>query len=120
MVPFRPADFAEDTGFERFVLGLLGSHRVKSAEPDAFHSIRRGSRSITLHVGPATIGGQSRDDLRNALMPVSFGTAYKVVDLLVEHVVRANGATKDRLHFTDKKKLIRTIRLRCRHSWGAA
>ena len=49
------------------------------------------------------IGGASlRDELRQSLRPLGFGAAYKVLDMLIEHVLRANGAGAGRLGYATK------------------
>jgi hypothetical protein len=48
---------------------------------------RRGS--MTVKIGPAVMGAQARAKLRRSLRPLGFGSAYKILDMLVEHVVRA-------------------------------
>lgn len=48
-------------------------------------------------------GGGGVEELRRALQPPGFGAAYKVLDLLVEHVLRANGASPGRIRRFDQK-----------------
>jgi hypothetical protein len=105
-MPFVAADFAEDTDLERLVLERLGTYRVRTEEPGAIHDHRgSGSGTTVIKVGTAVVGTSLRDDLRNALKPLGFGAAYKVLDMLVEHVLRANGAT-GRLRFDQKERSI--------------
>lgn len=103
---FAPADFAEDTDLERFVLDRLGTHRVRPVEPDAIHDIRCAPGSVTIKVGAAVAGTGRREELRRALHPLGFGAAYKVLDMLVEHVLRANGASAGRLTFEKKTRAL--------------
>jgi hypothetical protein len=51
-------------------------------------------------------GTRLREELRHALRPLGFGAAYKVLDMLVEHVLRANGAGTGRLTFQEKRKAL--------------
>jgi hypothetical protein len=92
---FSAADFADDTDFERFILDRLGTHRVRVASPGAIHDHRgaAGHGHVIIGVGAAEGGGRRRQELRQSLRPVGFGAAYKILDLLVEHVLRANGHT---------------------------
>lgn len=99
---FDPADFADDTGFERSVLARLGTHRVRVAEPKYIYD-RRG---ITGKLGMAEEGTGPREELRHSLHPLGFGAAYKVLDMLVEHVLRANGTLAGRLTFQEKRKAL--------------
>jgi hypothetical protein len=97
--PFSATDFAEDTAYERLVLDRLGTHRVRVAEPSYIHD-KRGTAGASGHVivkvGTATMGTGLRDELAQSLRPLGFGAAYKVLDQLVEHVLRANGISARR------------------------
>jgi hypothetical protein len=93
---FNPRAFADDTDYERFALDRLGPHRVRIAEPGLIYHDeanpeggRRGS--MTVKGGTAVMGAQAREELRRSLRPLGFGAAYKILDMLVEHVLRANG-----------------------------
>lgn len=104
---FNASDFAEDTELERFALGRLGTHRVRPASPGATHDIRpreKGGAQTVIAIGSIVSGASLRDELRNSLRPLAFGFAYKIVDMLVEHVLRANGATAPRLTFAEKAR----------------
>lgn len=94
---FMPTDFADDTDFERFVLDHLGSHRVRVGEVRMiFHDEARpagGSRTTISASGGASLGGTAREELRRSLSPLGFAAAYKILDLLIEYVLRANGLT---------------------------
>jgi hypothetical protein len=105
-VTFAPVDFAEDTDFERFVLDRLGTHRVRPVEPDAIHDVRGLPGSVTIKVGAVVAGAGLREELRRTLHPVGFGAAYKVLDMLVEHVLRANGASAVQLTFKNKTQTL--------------
>jgi hypothetical protein len=105
-VAFTPVDFAEDTDFERFVLDRLGTHRVRPAEPDIIHDVRGVSGGTTVMAGAAVAGAGLREELRRSLHPLGFGAAYKVLDMLVEHVLRANGTSAARLTFKEKKRAL--------------
>jgi len=83
---FNSLDFADDTAFERFALDQLGAHRVRVAEPKYIY----GRRGITGKLGMAEEGTRLREELRHSLRPLGFGAAYKVLDMLVEYVLRAN------------------------------
>jgi hypothetical protein len=85
---FSRTDFDEDTAFERFVLDRLGTHRVRPLEPSSIHDLR--SNAIAIKLGSAIEGAAGREQLRRDLEPLSFGAAFKVLDLLVEHVIRDN------------------------------
>jgi hypothetical protein len=105
-VTFSATDYAEDTDLERFVLDRLGTHRIRLAAPSATHDIRGRvagvGGTVYVKVGAAVMGGGGRDELARSLRPLGFGAAYKVLDLLVEHVLRANGAGSGRLSFERK------------------
>jgi hypothetical protein len=95
---FSASDFAEDTDLERFALDRLGPHRVRLGEPGAVYhdeaNPKGGGRGMSIVVGIAdSLGGASREELRESLRPLGFAAAYKVLDMLVEHVLKANGAT---------------------------
>jgi hypothetical protein len=105
-VAFAPVDFAEDTDYERFVLDQLGTHRVRPVEPGAIHDVRDASGHTTLKVGMVEAGAGLREELRRTLHPVGFGAAYKVLDMLVEHVLRANGASGVQLTFKNKTQTL--------------
>ncbi len=49
-----------------------------------------------MKVGTAVAGAGARNELAQSLRPLGFGAAYKVLDLLVEHVLRANGEYRRR------------------------
>jgi hypothetical protein len=105
-VTFSATNYAADTDLERFVLDRLGTHRIRLAEPTATHDVRGRvggvGGTIFVKVGEATTGLGARDELARSLRPLGFGAAYKVLDLLVEHVLRADGAGPDRLTFEKK------------------
>jgi hypothetical protein len=105
-VTFSPSVYAEDTDFERFVLDRLGTHRTRFAEPTAIHDVRGRvdgvGGNITVMVGAATTGLAARDELARSLRPLGFGAAYKVLDLLVEHVLEANRRGSGRFPFSVK------------------
>jgi hypothetical protein len=102
---FNPSDFAADTDFERLALDRLGTHRVRPADPDMVYHLESnpvGGGSIHVSLGPAEEGTASVNKLRRALQPLGFGAAYKVLDLLIEHVLQDNGAPAGRLTFREK------------------
>jgi hypothetical protein len=105
-MPVSPADFAEDTSFERSVLDLLGTHRIEIQEPSSTHDIRGrvdgvgGNTTVQVGMIDSAFGG--REELRRPLRPLGFAAAYKVLDLLIEHVLRDNGAVFGRMRFDQK------------------
>jgi hypothetical protein len=106
---FRSKDFADDTEFERLVLERLGTYRVKVADADmVYHLGEDGPGTRAIHVSLETvIGGAGLvEELRRDLHPLGFGAAYKVLDQLVEHVLRDNGASSGRLTFAAKLKAV--------------
>jgi hypothetical protein len=110
-MPFNPNDFAEDTDYERFTLDRLGPHRVRIADPNFIYLDEADTgggrrRSIRVTLTPAESGGQAREELLSSLRPVGFGAAYKILDMLVEHVLRANGARGRRLNFDQKTRAL--------------
>jgi hypothetical protein len=106
-VAFSPGDFADDTDFERAVLDRLGTHRVRFKPPDDWvYNLRGGRREIQVTVG-SVLGGSGGEDLRSALRPLGFAAAYKTLDMLIEHVLRANGATAGRLTFQGKQNRVK-------------
>ena len=100
---FSPLDFADDTAFERFALDELGARNVRVPEPKYMYSSRRG---IIGKLGVAEEGTRLREELRHSLSPLGFGAAYKVLDMLIENVLRANGAGTGRLTFQKKKRVL--------------
>lgn len=115
-VAFSARDFAEDTDFERFALERLGPHRVRPGDVDAiFHDeadpVGGGRRRKQIHtLEPAVSGAQAQEELRASLRPLGFGAAYKLLDMLVEHVLRGNGARSGRLTFEYKSKRLAATR----------
>jgi hypothetical protein len=108
-VSFSAQDFAEDTEYERLVLERLGTHRVRPAAPDMIYHLEsnpQGGASIHMTLGPAETGARRAEELRQALQPLGFVAAYKILDMLVEHVLRANGAPSGRLTFAAKNALL--------------
>lgn len=88
---FQPAGFAEDTDFERLVIGLLGTHRVRPAAPGAIYDARGKPRggNITVRVGTADSFGNRVEDLKESLRPVGFGA--RLQDLGHAHRARFAG-----------------------------
>jgi hypothetical protein len=108
-VSFSAQDFADDTEYERLVLERLGTHRVRPAAPDMIYHLEsnpRGGGSIHVTLGAAETGARRAEELRQALQPLGFVAAYKILDMLVEHVLRANGAPGGRLTFAAKIALL--------------
>src|SRR4051812_4094466 len=109
---FSPANFADDTDFERLVLDRLGTYGVRPEKPGVAVDLRGeqagGRGSMTGTVGGVVAGATRIDALLRSLRPLGFGAAYKVLDMLVEHVLRANGAGSGTLTFKAKKQLLRS------------
>lgn len=109
---FSPTDFADDTDFERLALELLGSYRVRVGKVGMiFHDEAHpaGGRRIAISAsGGASLGGRAREELRQSLSPLGFGAAYKILDVLAEHVLRANGVGGARLSFARKNQILAT------------
>jgi hypothetical protein len=107
---FSPSDYSDDTAFERLVLERLGVHRIRIDNPGAIVDVRGqppgGPKTISVTV-IATMGAGSRDELLQSLRPLAFGAAYKVLDLLVEHILRTNGAPIGKLTFVYKAKAVK-------------
>jgi len=105
--PFDPEKFAEDTEFERFVMDRLGTHRVRPPEPGSVHDTRGGGPgSITVRIGSVVAGASLVEEFRRSLHALGFSAAYKVLDMLIEHVLRASGASAGRLRFADKRRAV--------------
>jgi hypothetical protein len=107
---FSSSDFADDTDFERFVVGRLGTHRVRVPdEPGRIVHLERhprgGGKTIEAS-GGVSMGGRGVEEFRASLQPVGFGAAYKILDMLVEHVLRGNGVAANRMSFTRKNALV--------------
>ena len=102
---FNPINFAEDTSFERHILEILGVHRTQVDPPRNIYN----NNGITGEIGTAEEGVRLREELRNSLRSLSFGAAYKALDILIEHVVRANDPSIGRLSFIDKNKTLETL-----------
>src|SRR4051812_38453324 len=88
-------------------------HRVQVGEPGAiFHDEANPEgggrrRNVIVSVGSVDAGGRDREELRQALRPVGFGAAYKILDMLIEHVLRANGVSNVRTFAQKTKALAR-------------
>jgi hypothetical protein len=106
---FNPSQFADDTDFERFTLDRLGPHRVRVAEPGLIYRDEanpKGRSSITVKLPSLVNDEAAREELRRSLRPVGFGAAYKILDMLVEHVLRANGLGPGPMDFKQKRKAL--------------
>lgn len=103
---FLPQDFADDTEFERFVLTSLGAHRIRPAPGGNFDMRGRAQGAVIELSGIASVGARRVEEFKASLRVLGFGTAYKVLDLLVEYVLRENGAPSKHLDFKDKRKRI--------------
>lgn len=101
---FNPINFAEDTSFERHILEILGNYRTQVDPPRNIYN----NNGITGEIRTAEEGVRLREELRNSRHSLSFGAAYKVLDILIEHVVRANDPSIERLSFIDKNKTLET------------
>jgi hypothetical protein len=82
-------------------------HRIRIDKPGAIVDVRGqtpgGGKTISVTL-TETLGAESREEILHSLRPLAFGAAYKVLDLLVEYVLRANGAPTGRLSFAYKAK----------------
>jgi len=110
---FSPSDFAEDTDYERFVLDRLGPHRVRISGPGFIYHDEANPeggrhRYMAVTISPALEGAEPREELRRSLRPVGLGAAYKILDMLVEHVLRANGVGGVRMSFKQKTQALLT------------
>jgi len=109
---FKATDFENDTDLERFALDLLGLHRVRVGKPrtcvhaEASPAVS-GSAHLTLGVAEAV--ERAREELRQSLRPLGFGAAYKILDMLVEHVLLANGVAARGLRFAEKNVELRKL-----------
>lgn len=104
---FVPADFADDTDLERLTVARLGAARHEADSTS--YDLRGLKRSDPLRIErtlTASVGFEARQELRQSLQPVAFGAAYKIVDMLVEHVLRSGGAS-GRLTFAHKTRVLR-------------
>jgi hypothetical protein len=108
---FSRSNFDDDTSFERFALASLGAHQVRPKERDAiFHlegSPRGGGATIDIAFA-ASLGTQRIEDFKASLRVLGFGAAYKTLDLMIEHVLRANGAPQGHLTFKAKAVAVTT------------
>ncbi|MBV8991119.1 MAG: hypothetical protein JO372_21395 [Solirubrobacterales bacterium] len=103
---FVPADFADDTDLERLTIARLGAARPKA--DGHIYDLRGQKRGDPLTIGrtlTASVGFEARDELRQSLQPLAFGASYKIVDMLVEHVLRSNRAS-GRLSFAQKTRAL--------------
>lgn len=108
-VPFDRSAFDEDTGFERLVMAQLGQHRLEIPEPTMVYHAEanpEGRGGMVVRIGPAEEGTQLRDDLRASLRPLSFGAAYKTLDMLIEYLQRAAHGAPDQA-YSEKVKWAR-------------
>lgn len=99
---FDPAEFSDDTDFERFVLERLGARRIQILEPKYIHE----EGNIVGILGVAMEGNKALTDLKESLRPLAFGAAYKVLDMLIEHVMRDNKVQNKRMSFSDKSRFL--------------
>lgn len=53
-------------------------------------------------VGTIVAGSGAIEEFRLSLRPLAFGAAYKTLDMLVEHTLRANSAGVGRMTFEQK------------------
>jgi hypothetical protein len=104
------SDLADDTALERFILDRLGTHRVRPHPPSTRYDLRNGQSVLIETVGAIAGGAGQREELRRNLEPLAFGAAFKILDQLVEHVLRDNGASRGRLTFVAKKQLLASSR----------
>lgn len=106
-MPFVRADFADDTDLERLTVARLGAARADAE--GTIYDLRGQKRSDPPRIErtlTASVGFDARQELRQSLQPVAFGAAYKIVDMLVEHVLRSGGAS-GRLRFAHKTQSLR-------------
>jgi hypothetical protein len=103
---FVVADFADDTAYERFVLTTLGERPTRPEPPSATIHLESDPHAVSATVyaisGIAGSGRHAVTILKASLRLVAFGAAYKTLDVMVEHVLRANGASASRLTFAAK------------------
>lgn len=112
---FSTTDFADDTDLERFALTHLGEHLLSAPivggifhdEADPPNGDQRGA--LTHHLaGTVNLCGGGGERLLEVLRPLGFGVAYKVLDMLVEHSLRANRPLADRVNYTEKRAMLIT------------
>lgn len=106
-VAFSKKDFADRTDFERFVLTELGVHRIRIDDPSVIHDLRSGGGIVARAKGVSM--SRAKQKLAARVRPLSFAAAYKVLDLLVEEVLRANKLLSTHLGFKQK---IRKVQIR--------
>ncbi len=83
--------FDDDTAYERLVLRTIANADAPPPGTVFARDDLRGEHR-ELHRGVhASLGGDRVAELRTSLRPLAFGAAYKVLDLLVEMVMRLNG-----------------------------
>jgi hypothetical protein len=110
---FSLNEFSEDAAFELLTLSLLGSKRVRLPRPDRVYHLENApaggsSISVTIFAPPAGGARPTGDgESPRALAAVAFLTAFKVLDLLVEHVIRANGGPTGKPGFATKIKWLK-------------
>lgn len=105
---FSLREFDEDTSSELFVLSLLGSRRIRVPGTERVYHLEdnpRGGRSRSALVGIGAAGASpAAMSAYRGLDAIAFLTAFKVLDLLVEHVLRANDGPTARPGFKTKIK----------------
>ncbi len=103
---FEPTEFSEDTDFERLMIERLELHHMKVTDPTATYDRRAlaGRGNTSVRIGMVEEGAEPRERLRQSLTPLGFAAAYKELDMLVQHVLRANGhAGAQKLGYGQKK-----------------
>jgi hypothetical protein len=79
------SDFEDETAWERTVLILAGPLMPLTASGDVL-DLRTGSIATTLSslALSSTVGSAAVEELRNSLLPLLFGAAWKIMDLGLE------------------------------------
>ena len=104
--------FEEDTAYERFVLDAIATAgQPPQPTPPPRDDLRGGGLSMFRHASD-WLAADSVAQAIGRFRPLGFGAAYKVIDVLVELVMRLNGAPcpKGRWTFAEKQKYVKASR----------
>lgn len=103
------AQFEEDTAYERFVLDTIATAgQPPNPTPPPRDDLRGGGLSMARSVSD-WLAADSVAQAIGSFRPLGFGAAYKVIDMLVELVMRVNRepCPKGRWTFAEKQTYVR-------------
>lgn len=104
-MPDTVSDFQDDTAFERLILDRAAP-LIPTSEAGSVIDLRQpGGTSVNITLTDSTGSGGSNQLKESDVRPLLFGSAWKVLDLLVELALHlANIPPKDGKRYTIKEK----------------